>query len=274
LRRACLILLVIGLTVYGAAEAVEHDVLTTRGLNPAILLTVLLSIGVVFLLPRTRADTGAVDAIGPSTRGLRVDGRAGFVDLLENLLSLGRRRRILEATLEAAELRAGDRLVDVGCGTGELAMLAAARGAGAAVGIDATPDMIAMARRSAHACRSPARFEVAVAEALPLPDAAADVVTSSFFFHHLPSEVKGEALREMWRVLRPGGRLVITDYGRPLGLVGLLASFPMRFNFHEYVRPQLAGELERLVESEGLGPSRAVRVFLGYITVLRLVKPR
>jgi hypothetical protein len=47
----------------------------------------------------------------------------------------------------------------------------------------------------------------------------------------------------------------------------------MRFNFHEYVRPQLAGELERMIAEEGLGQPETVRSFLGYIAVLRLVKP-
>lgn len=273
LRRAGLVLAVIGLAAFGAAEAAEHGVLTTHGLDPAIVLVALLSLVLLSLSQLGVTDAGSAEAIGPSTRGIRVDGRAELVDLLENLLSFGRRKRILEATLKAAELGTGDRLIDVGCGTGELAMLAAALGQDA-IGIDATPDMIAMARRRAAASRSPARFEVAVAESLPLSDGAVDAVTSSFFFHHLPSEVKRQALREMWRVLSPGGRLVITDYGRPRGLIGLLASFPMRFNFHEYVRPQLRGELERLAEAEIGDPAQTVRAFLGYITVLRLVKPR
>jgi hypothetical protein len=77
----------------------------------------------------------------------------------------------------------------------------------------------------------------------------------------------------MWRVLKPGGRLIITDYGRPRSLLGWLASFPMRFNFYEYVRAQLGGELERLIAAERLGRPEVTQVFLGYITVLRLVKP-
>jgi len=273
LRRACLVLIVIGIVAFVGAEVVEHGLATARDLDTGSVLAGLLAMSVLALSQLTGTHAEAEHAAGPNTRGLRVDGRAEFVDLLENLLSLGRRRRILAATLDAGQLHAGDRLIDVGCGTGELAMMAAVMGAGDAVGIDATPDMIALARHGAVESRSQARFEVAVAEALPLPDGAADVATSSFFFHHLPSEVKREALREMWRVLSPGGRLVITDYGRPRGLVGLVASFPMRFNFHEYVRPQLGGELERIIAAEGLGEPENVQVFLGYIRVLRITKP-
>src|SRR5918998_6740885 len=86
--------------------------------------------------------------IGPAatlqTRGIRVDGRVRSVDILENLLSLGRQDAILRATLDAAELRPGERLVDVGCGSGKLAIAAArqlsraGRGMnGSVIGIDA-----------------------------------------------------------------------------------------------------------------------------------------
>lgn len=216
----------------------------------------------------------------PDTRGIRVDGRVRSVDILENLLSLGQQEAILQATLDAAALAPGDHLIDIGCGSGKLAVAAAramahqhSGASGSVLGIDATPGMVELARQSAAAVRCAARFQVGVAEALPLADGGANAVTSSYFFHHLPSDVKQTALREMWRVLAPGGRLVITDYGRVRGVKGLIASFPMRFNFYEFTRPQLGGELERLVERELRTKAEIVDVFLGYITVLRVVKP-
>ena len=171
----------------------------------------------------------------PTTRGLLVSGRAGIVDFLENMISLGRQERILHATLVAAEVSLGARLVDVGCGTGKLA-IAAARLVGLngeATGIDATSEMIQLAKARGAAEGSSARFRLAVAESLPIETASVDAVTSSYFFHHLPSDLKPVAMREMWRILKPGGRLVITDYGRPRSLLGFAASFPMRFDFHE-----------------------------------------
>jgi ubiquinone/menaquinone biosynthesis C-methylase UbiE len=141
-----------------------------------------------------------------------------------------------------------------------------------ATGIDATPGMIELARENARKANSPARFQIGVGESLPFADHSMDAVTSSYFFHHLPSDVKRQALREMWRVLAPGGRLVITDYGRPSRLIGQIAAFPMRFDFHEYVRGQLAGELDEIIASEGLGRVERLHSFLGYINVIRLVK--
>lgn len=273
LRRACIALLLFGMTTFGSAEVAEHGVAVPEYVSATLaLLSGILVLG--SLRSAWPATHGPARPDGPHTRGLRVDGRVRWVDLLEDCLSLGQRRRILAATLNAGELRPGDRLVDVGCGTGALVLMAARRGLRDIIGIDATPGMIEIADRAARASGFRARFEVAVAEALPLPDESVDAVVSSFFFHHLPSDVKRDALREMWRVLAPGGRLVISDYARPHGLAGLVASFPMRFNYHEYVRPQLQGELERLVAAEGLADPTVVRRFLGYITVLRLTKPR
>jgi ubiquinone/menaquinone biosynthesis C-methylase UbiE len=195
------------------------------------------------------------------------------------MLSGGNLERILTATLKAAALRSGDWLVDVGCGSGALAVRAAAlkpdgtRSLAYVVGIDATPAMIDLARARAQAENSRATFRVGTAESLPFSDGSIDALTNSYLFHHLPSDLKREVLHEMWRVLKPGGRLVIADYARPVNLLGYIASFPMRFDFHEYVRGQLSGELGELLRNERLGEVEVRDVFLGYITVFRIVKP-
>jgi ubiquinone/menaquinone biosynthesis C-methylase UbiE len=133
------------------------------------------------------------------TRGLLVTGRAGIVDTLENLISGGQQEDILAATLSAALVDEGDRLVDVGCGTGKLAVAASrlVGAKGSVVGIDATPQMIDLANARSAKEKSGARFRVGVAEHLPLPAGSQDAVTSSYFFHHLPSDLKPLAMREM-----------------------------------------------------------------------------
>lgn len=105
----------------------------------------------------------------------------------------------------AAEVRQGDRVLDVACGTGALTLAAAdiVGPAGSVAGLDANPEMLAVARRKS------ARIEWldGTAEALPLPDNGFDAVVSQFGFMFF--EDKPQALREMVRVLRPGGRLAV-----------------------------------------------------------------
>ena len=270
-----------------ACDLLGEDLTLSQWLSEDLHWALLLAAGTAIFLalrPRGGAATQSVGdvplpafGVGPITRGIRVDSRVRSVDVLENLISFGHLQRILDATLDAAQLSSGDRVLDVGCGTGKLAIQAAAVAGGSAVvalGIDATPGMITLARENARRARSRAEFRVGVGEALPVADGSIDAVTSSYFFHHLPSDVKRQAILEMWRVLRPGGRLVITDYGQPKGVVGKIAAFPMRLNFHEYVRGQLAGELEAIITEERLGPIEHLHSFLGYINVVRVVKHR
>lgn len=215
---------------------------------------------------------GQTPSVGGAAAGLRVDGRCWSVDLLENLLTLGHQAAIFRCCVAAAGLEPGHRLLDVGCGTGRLALLARRRCPQArVVGIDATPGMIRRARRNAEAAGLTAEFRAGLAERLEFPDASFEAVTSTFTFHHLPLGLKRAALAEMLRVLKPGGRLVVADYATPVGALGHLAAFPMRFDYHEYVRGHLRGELERLLD-EQMGPVEVVRRFLGFIPVFRAVK--
>ena len=133
------------------------------------------------------------------------------------LLTLGRARALREQTIALARIEPGDAVLDVGCGTGDLTMLASV-GAGAGgrtVGIDASPEMIAEARRKAVRAGAAVDYQVAAVEALPFPDATFDVVLSSLMMHHLPDELKPRALAEVRRALKPDGRLLIVDFRRP-----------------------------------------------------------
>ena len=77
--------------------------------------------------------------------------------------------------------------------------------------------MIAVARKKAARKKLDIDFRVGVIEALPFPDSSIDVVTSSLMMHHLPENVKVRGLAEIYRVLKPGGRLLVADFMRPTG---------------------------------------------------------
>ncbi|PYM64654.1 MAG: methyltransferase type 11 [Candidatus Rokuibacteriota bacterium] len=150
----------------------------------------------------------------PPTEG-RMVRWARLYDLGTTVLSFGRLAALHRTMVELAGIRSGERILDVGCGPGRLAIVAgiAARPAGETCGIDPAPEMVELARRKAAQAGVTVRFEVGVIEALPYPPDHFDVVLSSLMLHHLPDEVKRRGLAEIRRVLKPAGRLVAVDFG-------------------------------------------------------------
>lgn len=126
---------------------------------------------------------------------------------------LGAESALRELIAQAA-LEPGQRVLDVGCGTGNLALLL--RGLHPDVeylGIDPDPLALSRARRKAERAGESLAFEQGSCEALPFPDASFDRVFSSFMYHHLDAALKKALLAEALRVLRPGGRLHLLDFG-------------------------------------------------------------
>jgi demethylmenaquinone methyltransferase/2-methoxy-6-polyprenyl-1,4-benzoquinol methylase/phosphoethanolamine N-methyltransferase len=116
--------------------------------------------------------------------------------------------------LDLAGVAPGMRVLDVGCGPGILTRAAQLRAGpgGAAYGIDASPEMVALAEREAARRGVAAQFQLGVAEALPFPDGMFDVVMSRLVIHHLPGDLKARAFAEMRRVLRPGGVCLAVEF--------------------------------------------------------------
>lgn len=194
----------------------------------------------------------SLDEPVPHTHGVTMSSAAPVYDAYCPLLGLGRRFR--HETLRHAGIRRGERVLDVGCGTGVLTRLTAeAMGTtGYVAGIDPSPGMIAVARRNAIATGSGAEFRLAAIEALPFADASFDLVLSSFMVHHLPPDVKRAGLREVCRVLVPGGRLLVVDIDKPANPLWWLLCWPLLF--FSFTAPNLRGEVPDYLRAAGFAP--------------------
>ena len=144
-------------------------------------------------------------------------------DFITVALSYGQDRRWKRRLIRLAEIRTGDRVLDLATGTGDIAFAAAARGA-RVVGLDITFRMIELARRRALSPPArpayparPAQFLVADMVALPLPASSFDIVTTGYGLRNVPDLTL--AIDEIRRVLSPGGRLLSLDFNRPSGAI-------------------------------------------------------
>ena len=134
------------------------------------------------------------------------------------LASRGREGRFRDEEVRLAGIAPGDRVLDIGCGTGSLT-IAAARAAGPTgrvVGVEPGIEMIERARAKARRAGLPIEFVATAGEALPFPDDAFDVVLLSLVLHQLPSDPLHGTMAEVRRVLAPGGRLLAVDLGTPI----------------------------------------------------------
>ncbi len=153
---------------------------------------------------------------GPQTTGATLHHASGY-DFHTGLLGLGTNGANSKMVIELAKIKPGDRVLDVGCGTGSLTLTAHSYAApsGQVYGIDASPEMIDVAKKKAARSGLPVVFEVGLIEKLDFPDASFDVVISRLAIHHLPDNLKRRGFAEILRVLKPGGHLLIADFNPP-----------------------------------------------------------
>ena len=181
--------------------------------------------------------------------------------------------------IDQARLRPGHRVLDLGCGTGTLAMMARGAEPGIEViGLDADPEMLSRAQAKARRARLSVRFDEGRSDALPYEDRSFDRVLATLFFHHLTDQAKEATIREVARVLRPGGELHVADWGRPQDALMRVASWQIRLlDGHEPTESVIAGALPDLFEAGGLGEAAVterLRTAFGTLAFYRAGRPR
>ncbi|MGE0022646.1 MAG: class I SAM-dependent methyltransferase [Hyphomicrobium sp.] len=188
---------------------------------------------------------------GPYVPALGVRALTRLYDPLLRLTL--REEQFKRRLIAAARIQAGHSVLDVGCGTGTLAlMLKCAELHAVVTGLDGDPGVLAIARKKVGAEGVDVQFREGLAYQLPFPDSSFDRVLSSLMFHHLTTADKLRSLEEVFRVLRVGGELHIADWGRPHNALMTVASLGIRLlDGAETTRANLDGEMPTLIENAG-----------------------
>lgn len=204
---------------------------------------------------------------------------AGSYDLNNRLHSLWMDQRWRSKAVKMAGVQPGDRVVDVACGTGDLALKfaralqgdsAEAKPASGArvIGIDFTHAMLPIARAKDHRAASQARcgFVQGDAQGLPLPDGCCDVVSIAFGIRNV--QEPRVAMREFARVLRPGGRLIVLEFSLPIN--------PLLRALYNFYFTQILPRTATLISGDKSGAYRylpqSVNTFLGREQILQMMR--
>ena len=152
--------------------------------------------------------------------------------------------------IEQAALASGMRALDIGCGTGSLTLLLKRLHPGVeVVGLDPDPKALAIAKRKADRAGLAIALDRGFSDQLPYPEASFDRVFSSLMFHHLDQEVKSATLREVRRVLTPGGSLHLLDFGPPRS--GLSRALAHVLHRAEHLRDNLEDRITAFMGQAG-----------------------
>lgn len=173
---------------------------------------------------------------------------------------------------------AGQQILDLGCGSGTLALMLAASTPDLRItGVDGDPAMLAQARRKAAQAGVALQFDEALAQQLPYADARFDTAASSLFFHHLDRDTKVAAMREVWRVLRPGGCFHVADWGRAANPLMRLAFHGIQLlDGYSTTADNVAGRLPEFLREAGFASAEETgrySTMFGTMSLYRARKP-
>lgn len=189
-----------------------------------------------------------------------------FYDPLTRLLGADRVRAKL---LDAAQVQAGQQVLDLGCGTGAVSLLLAKREPQARiVGLDPDANALARAEQKARAAGAAIEFQKGYAGRAPYPAHSFDHVLSSLVIHHLTSEQKQAAFRDVKRLLRPGGAFHLLDFGPPKNAIERVLTAILHHDAR--VQDNLRGRLPEWLREAGFADVREVeshRTWIGRVAL-------
>jgi ubiquinone/menaquinone biosynthesis C-methylase UbiE len=206
-------------------------------------------------------------------------GRRMLTPLFDPVMAVTtRERRWRGKVVDEALATSPATILDIGCGTGTLAVQLARRAPHARViGLDGDPDILTRATAKAHTAAVQIQLLNGLADTIPLEDASVDCAVSTLVFHHLAPDTKARAVAEIRRVLRPDGRLVITDYGHPHDPVMRAAFLYVQLldGFHS-TRQHAAGKLPELISAAGFDVQSIdrLRTISGTLELLAATPPQ
>jgi len=199
-----------------------------------------------------------------------------FYDLIVGLT--GREGTVKKALIQQANLQPGQKVLDLACGTGTLAiMVKEFEPALELTGVDADRRMLNKARRKAGSAGVSIGFDQALSFSLPYADDSFDQVLSTMFFHHLTWEEKVSSVREVYRILQPGGQFFVADWGAPDSrLMRLLFLTVQVLDSFATTRDHIDGRLPELFSGQGfvdVHQLQSVNTIYGTIALYSAVKP-
>jgi protein-S-isoprenylcysteine O-methyltransferase Ste14 len=213
-----------------------------------------------------RSDDAFVPALG-------VDWLTPFYDLVARLTG---DRRFKQRLVEMARIAPGHAVLDVGCGTGTLALLVKQTCPGArVVGLDVDPRILGIARRKVARHGGGVELFQGSATAPPLPPGSFDRVLTTLVLHHLTTAQKRDALRAMHALLRAGGELHVADWGKPHNPLMRIAALGFQlFDGGEQTAANLRGELPQLIAEAGFAAVEETERWMTPFGTLAFVRAR
>lgn len=188
---------------------------------------------------------------------------AFLYDPLVNVIGVG--VSLQKRVLKAVTLEPGETLLDVGCGTGTFVVLAKKTYSDAHItGVDPDESILKIAQNKSKKNNVDVVFVKAGGEKLPFTDRAFDYVVSTLVFHHLPTNMKKQALKEIYRVLKSDGKFLLTDIGKPKNLLWkILLSIESIVEPKEYLKDNVIGNIPTYMKNANFKVTQLNKPYLG-----------